>query len=132
MSTNYYFKLKNEIKLNVNIPGKIGENIINFLNKKIEDDKIQYIHIGSRGMGYKPLFEKTPYYSSVKEIIDFYNKNKEYVDIVTEYEQIISLNELKEDLFNHNKDKIVKSHLNLWDGIYIDEDGYEFSPTEFS
>ena len=67
MSTNYYFKLKEEVKINigVNIPGKIGSNILNFLNKEISNKKLRYIHIGQRSMGYKPFFEKTPYYSSV-------------------------------------------------------------------
>ena len=83
MSTNYYFKLKENLQLNINIKGEIGNNILNKLNEKLES--MSEIHICQTSAGWKPLFQKNEYYSTIKELINFYSRNKKYLYIEDEY-----------------------------------------------
>lgn len=130
MSTNFYFKIKTDININIPIGGKIKENIINKINMLLED--VTELHIGKRSVGWYPLFESSEYYSSVEEIKNFYLTNKDYLDIIDEYNRTYTLEELEDELFNWNKDNLeAKSHLDLSPNYYLDKEGYEFLRNSF-
>lgn len=140
MGTNFYFKIKTDIQINIPIVGKITNDILEKIHCAIQEATV--IHIGKRSGGWLPLFQKTNYYSSVKEIKDFYIKNKEHLLIIDEYDVEYSLDELDEEIFNWNKgNPEAKTHLDLNEYrngsnygafYYIDSEGYEFTDTEFS
>ena len=140
MGTNFYFKVKTDIQINIPIDGEIKNSILEKLNYALQD--VTEIHIGKRSGGWLPLFQKTNYYSSVKEIKEFYEKNKEHLIIIDEYDMEYSLDELDEEIFSWNKgNPDAKTHLDLNDfrndsnygpSYYTDSEGYEFTATEFS
>lgn len=133
MSTNYYFKVVDAI--NISFKGNdsiIKKDLMETLNQELS--KASYIHIGKRSVGWKPLFQRTKYFSSVEEIEKFYNENKENLIIINEYEETLSFKDLKMQLIDWNKDKPdVNEHES--DGYityYQDKDGFDFSLEEFS
>jgi hypothetical protein len=138
MSTNYYFKIKNsdEIKNEVRqllkdkkLDFVLGEKILNYEGWIFNDT----IHIGkSYGDGnwsFRPLFEQTKHYSSVKELLEFYENNKDRIIIESECYGEITFEELKENMFIKNG----RPHeANKYFKIYFDEEGYQFGVGEFS
>lgn len=83
MSMNYYFKLKAVPKINIDIKGEIGNNILKKLNNKIES--MSEFHICQTAGGWKPLFQKNEYYSTIVELREFYQRNKKILYIENEY-----------------------------------------------
>lgn len=131
MSTNFYFKVKTDININIPTGGNIKETVLNKINIVLKD--ITKLHIGKKSNGWCPLFEATEYYSSVKEIKNFYLANQDYLNIIDEYDKLYTLDELEEELFNHNNNNILaKSHLNIAPNFYFDKEGYEFARHCFS
>lgn len=134
MGTNFYFKVKGKINVDVDC-GIFTESIKSKISNVLEEDC--EIHIGKRSGGWKPLLRSNEYYDSFKTMESFYNDNKEYLSIVDEYDREYTFDELVEDLILWNKDnKDAKSHIDLDDyyenRCYIDEDGNEFIRDEFS
>lgn len=147
MSTNYYMKSKIIQEIQSDLENKrnnsaldfeddILKNIINYLNN---DDHL--LHIGKRSCSRKPTFHKNNYWSSVEEIISFYEKNKESVSIVDEYNEELSIEELKKNLIDWNKNN--ENALTPFDeeyglneywlkNYYKDKDGYVFTTDNFS
>lgn len=109
MSTNYYFNIETGCKF-------------------CEDIEI---HIGKSSVGWKPIFEKTRFYSSVEEIRGFYEENKEAITITNEYREELTFEELENGLINWNKERkdVLVANDN---GIYRDKEGYIFTIKEFS
>lgn len=147
MSTNYYMKPKIIDEIKTDLANKKNSNTLEFeeniLNEVINglDSDVYWLHIGKRSGGRKPTFHKTNYWSSVEEIIDYYDKNKEKVSIVDEYDTELSIEELKENLIDWNKDN--KNALTPFDkesgfndywlkNYYKDKDGYIFTTDNFS
>lgn len=130
MSTNFYFKIKMDVKLETNVAKEIKKNIEDKVKELIEE--LSEIHIGKRYSFWNSLFQKTDYYSSVKEIKEFYEKNKENLIVVDEYNREYAFEDLEEELFTWNRENS-KSHLeNDSNCYYLDEEGYEFLRNEFS
>ena len=135
MGTNYYFKIK-DVKLNLDFPNNmdgIKNEILEILSEKLDD--LTLIHIGKRSAGWKPLFQKTKYFSSVKEIREFYNKNEEALLIINEYDEELTFKELEKELIDWNMGpQPVKplEHIGLGDSYYIDKELYDFCIYEFS
>lgn len=89
------------------------------------------LHIGKASVGWKPVFRRTEFYSTVREIKKFYNKNKKYVKIVNEYGDELTWDELKKELIFWNKDNLnVFVRERKWYD-YKDQDGYEFIKSDF-
>jgi len=123
MGTNYYFQSKQYSKILNKLKRMKKECKTLIFNFELEN-----LHIGKRSHGWKPCFEKTEYYSSVKEIIEFYEKNKDDLIILDEYGKEFNLEQLKEELFKWNSNG--QSHLKY--GGYKDLEGYEFIECKFS
>lgn len=134
MGTNFYFKVRGKINVDVDcgiFTESIKSKISNILEESLD------IHIGKRSGGWKPLLRANEYYDSFKSMKSFYNNNKEYLSIMDEYDREYTFDELVEDLIHWNKDnKDAKSHIDLDDyyenKCYVDEDGNEFIKDEFS
>lgn len=128
MSTNYYFRLKKEkrdqldtlfnIIFNKNFKIIYNEEIIAILNKEI--------HIGKTSYGWRPLFQKTDYFNSLKELILFYNLNKNDFDIVDEYNRIISWEEFEKEMIINKSGNFSKDY-----NYYFDNDNCWFNKREF-
>ena len=128
MSTNYYFRNKNSIEIKDILNGVISDVFIEKIDNEINNLEL---HIGKRSAGWKPLFEKTEYYSSIKEIVSFYKKNKKFIKIEDEYGKELTLYDLYKELFIWNKhNEKALSHKGNND-INIDDLGYEFSLSRF-
>lgn len=123
MSTNYYFKVNPKIIIDSNVSAKL----VDYLLEKTPFE----LHIGMTSIGWPPLFEKTKFYSSVKEIKDFYLNNKDAITIIDEYEDELSFSDLENKLIKWN---ITNSTLNIrdYEGLYYDDEGYQFSTHKFS
>lgn len=131
MGTNFYFKIKYELNLNFPEGSMFKEELMEKLKWTLEEASA--IHIGKRSGGWYPLFQKTKYYSSVKDIKDFYIKNEKYLSIIDEYDREYTLNELEEELFTWNADNnAARSHMDYGTMYYLDSEGYEFTKREFS
>ena len=147
MSTNYYMKPKIIQEIQIDLKNKKNNSKLDFEENTLMeimnylDNDSHLLHIGKRSCGRKPTFHKTNYWSSVEEIIDFYEKNKESVSIVDEYDTELSIEELKENLIDWNKDN--KNALTPFDeesgfneywlkNYYKDKDGYVFTVDNFS
>lgn len=118
MSTNYYACFKNKAIVNKYFGYEEYE-------KNILDDKgiVYCVHIGKRSMGWKPLFEAHPAaYSSVDDMIAFFNKYAD--DLVDEYNRSYTLDELKKELIDWNKD--VTPH----EEFYSEKVGYVTIPID--
>lgn len=147
MSTNYYLKpkiinkIKKDLENSVDAENEVDNLIIEDLFSKLDGDTY-LLHIGKRSCGNKPTFYKNIYWSSVEEIIDFYDKNKEKVSIIDEYDTELSLDELKDNLINWNKDnKNAKTPFDRDNSgfsedwlkhYYKDKEGYIFTDYDFS
>ena len=138
MSTNYYFKIKNSDEIKNEVRKLLKEKKLDFvLGEKILNDEgwifNDEIHIGkSYGDGdwsFRPLFEQTKHYSSVKELLAFYESNKDNLIIESECYGEITFEELKKSMFikngrPHEQEAYFKK--------YFDEEGYQFGIGEFS
>lgn len=134
MGTNFYFKVKGKINVDVDY-GMFTESIKTKITNALEESL--EIHIGKRSGGWKPLLRANEYYDSFKSMKSFYDDNKEYLSIKDEYDREYTFDELVEDLIFWNKNnKDAKSHVELDDyyenKCYVDEDGNEFIRDEFS
>lgn len=150
MSTNYYMKFKIIKEVQANLNDKMNSSTLDFeidvlknITKHLSylDNEAHWLHIGKRSCGWKPTFHKNNYWSSVEEILDFYRKNKESILIIDEYNRELSIEELKENLIDWNKDN--KKALTPFDeesqfnehwlkNYYKDNDGYIFTTDDFS
>lgn len=134
MSTNYYFKFTG---VTLYAFGNARESTtFSRLIKEMEDtlNELKYIHIGKRSVGWKPLFQKTEFFSSVEEVENFHNENKGRLTIVDEYDNEFTLDGLRSALFDWNKKDIgARSHLDVVTSFeaYADKDGYEFLNADF-
>lgn len=130
MSTNFYFKIKAKIDIKTNA----SEGIDKIIKEKIEAllEEVSEIHIGKRYSYWNSLFEKTEYYSSVKEIKEFYEKNKENLIVVDECDREYAFEDLQEELFTWDKTNS-ESHVEK-NSIYyyLDDQGFEFAKESFS
>lgn len=128
MSTNYYAKFTDK---NIVLKYFEGEFDINEEN----DHKEYYVHIGKRSNGWKPLFESHPKaYSSVQEMISFFKKHLSDVVIEDEYGKAYSLDSLKKELIDWNKDvephKVFYSNYVGWVTVPIDNTLYAKKSTD--
>lgn len=128
MGTNYYFEVKNtnEIIEKVRL---VSPFITNEVLNKIQAELYE-IHIGKRSAGWKPLFAKTSYYSTIDELKTFYNDNKDNLIIKSEYQNEITWEELEKELINWLPNG--KTHMDNLDGYwsdkyYIDNNGYQWT-----
>lgn len=146
MSTNFYFRNKEEYAKHNEVNNKVLAKIANIIDeiRTIVDDEdevrsIQWkletaayvgyeqIHIGKRSIGWKPSFEcQEGLFRSVREMKDFYEKNDDKYEILSEYGVVLSWDELKEELLDWNGERE-----NMHDA-YKDEDGYIWHRYEFS
>ena len=123
MSTNYYFQVKPKVIVFGECSDELKERLVSRTRFKL--------HIGKRSLGWKPLFYKSEYYSSVQEIRDFYSENYGVLTIENEYGEEISMEDLEDELIYWWSEHNNKSHLQYPDN-YLDNEGYEFSETDFS
>ena len=106
MSTNYYFRLKEIPKLNINIKGEIGNNILNKLNEKLES--MSEIHICRR---------------------EFYERNKDLLYIENEYGAEKSWSDI-EYIINDNTGKR-RYNVDYYEYSYDKDSGIEFMEGEW-
>lgn len=130
METNYYFQYK--IKDTFLEDTLYRFELCEFINKdyisQIKND-LERIHIGKRSSGWKPLFQKTRFYDSMKKLTNFYTEHQDELIIKDEYKQEYTWEELKEELFNWSG----KTNLScIWNDHYLDEDKYEWCKSDFS
>lgn len=127
VGTNYYFKFKKDLDINIIIDGTNAcESIMNEIMRELLEEKI---HIGKKSYGWKPTFQKTKYYSSLEGIKLFYDKNEEYLIIVDEYGKQYSFEEVMKELLDFNP--VYDRSMIRYSNIYRDDEGYEFSETDF-
>lgn len=128
MSTNYYLKLKEEKRNQLdNLLNIIfNEKFKNIYNDEITSIINKEIHIGKSSSGWRPLFERTNYFESLKEFIKFYNDHKSDFDIVDEYNRIISWEEFEKEMIINKSGNFSQDY-----SYYFDEDGYWFNKREF-
>lgn len=136
MSTNYYFKIKNSDEIKKEVKELLKEKKLDFvLGGKILNDEgwifNDTIHIGKSygDNSWRPLFQKTEQFSSLKGLIEFYENNKDKLIIESECYGEITFEELKKNMFFkkgkfHMTDELFK--------IYEDDKGYQFGIDEFS
>ena len=109
------------------------------------EDKVQFsvyglevpdIHICKLSGGWTPLFESNRLYSNFNEFEDFYNKYKDKLNLFDEYDDIISFEDFKNEIFSRLNNKNYQTHLqyNNCYGIYYykDELGVEWTNSHFS
>lgn len=128
MGTNYYFTLKKQkhqelyqmlnILLNKNLQSILLTEVNSLLNKEI--------HIGKTSLSFRPLFQKTDYFKSIKELKAFYEKNKNDLDIINEYNTALTWQEFEELVISKQDGRFNEDY-----GYYFDEDGYWFYTKEF-
>jgi hypothetical protein len=146
MSTNYYFKNKEQYEMSITakrITDNKIEEIINLIKNIVNDEneilKIKWkledatyigyerIHIGKRSMGWMPSFERQKgLFGTVREMKKFYEDNKDIYEIENEYGVVLSWDELEKELMEWKGDRE-----NIHDS-YKDEDGYIWHRYEFS
>lgn len=145
MSTNYYFKIKNSDEIKNEIKQLLKEEKLGYiLGEKILNDEgwvfNDTIHIGRASSSWKPLFEKTEHYSSVKEMTQFYENNKDSLIIIDDYDNEVTLDQLKTFMIDNQGGKTntisevensIISEL-FTTTIYEDDEGFQFDKTEFS
>jgi len=137
MSTNYYFEVKNSEEV-INKIQEISKFISQESIEKIEHE-LKFIHIGKRSAGWKPIFQAQEYFKTIEELKQFYNKHVEELIIKSEYNEIMTWNELEEELFKWSSEdgkssvkEAIKNNYNYNNQYYIDEFGYEWLDGEFS
>jgi len=111
MGTNYYLEV-------VNLP--VEDRLKKFIN--LED-----IHICKISAGWKPVFEKTKYYSNFYELETFYKEHIDILQLMDEYGECVSWNWFEEKCKERNL--IGKSHgetCSYMYNYYKDEYGFEW------
>ena len=125
----------------------------------VDDPYLGYeIHIGKRSCGWRPLFEAhNDAYDSVSGLLDFLQKYQDKVEIYDEYNELHTIEQLKEELINWAEDQErrmiyyddyigdieapidhvemdQKDNRNPWLKIHYwhDKDGYDFTDRPFS
>ena len=125
----------------------------------VDDPHLGYeIHIGKRSCGWRPLFEAhSDAYDSVSGLLDFLRKYQDKVEIYDEYNELHTIEQLKEELINWDKNqerRIIhyddyigdieapidhvemdrRDNRNPWLKIHYwhDKDGYDFTDRPFS
>lgn len=125
----------------------------------VDDPYLGYeIHIGKRSVGWKPLFEiHEKAYDSVSDLLDFLKRYQDKVKIYNEYNEIHTIEQLKEELIDWAKNQEKRTiyyddyvgyieapidHVkmekidkrNAWLNIryWHDKDGYDFTDRPFS
>lgn len=125
----------------------------------VDDPHLGYeIHIGKRSCGWRPLFEAhSDAYDSVSGLLDFLRKYQDKVEIYDEYNELHTIEQLKEELINWAKNqerRIIhyddyigdieapidhvemdrRDNRNPWLKIHYwhDKDGYDFTDRPFS
>lgn len=139
IGTNYYFEV------NSSKSDQILTNIQNnlFLSKEsydIIEKEFKWIHICKFSCNWKPLFEKTKYYSNKKELIDFYKRNLDLLKIKDENNNYIDLQDLLDKIANYKweysydllSSDSVKSFNECKYLYYTDEYGFDWCVNEFS
>lgn len=126
-----YNKLCSEMSLGTNDLFEIEElpdynNWHNYMH--LAEIEYPELHICKVSMGWKPLFQVTKFYSSVKELKEFYNQNRDRIHIEDEYGQEQGIDELFEYIDMKYKDKNNQSHTDA----YKDKQGYEWVSNNFS
>lgn len=104
MSTNYYFRVKEE-----------GDQTLGGLSE---------IHIGQYAAQSCLLMRQDKFYHTVDEMASFYFKHMNSVDIVNEYDQVISWELLQERLLSSGPRR---GHL-----YFRDESNYSWTSEDFS
>ena len=68
----------------------------------VDDPYLGYeIHIGKRASGWKPIFEDhNSAYDSVSGLLDFLQRHRDKVKIYDEYNELLTINQLKEELID--------------------------------
>ena len=90
------------------------------------DDNSFKLHVCKISCGWNPLFEKTKFYSSFKEIKKFYFDNPDII-IIDEYDEHILWEQFEETIRNHHgKDHIVEND-NPYIKYYYDDEKFEFT-----
>lgn len=98
MSTNYYMLIKDKDFVNQYFSGEYELGNLSFAGYEI--------HIGKRSCGWKPLFEAHPLaYHSVEEMLEFIKNHKSKIKLYDEYHHQLSINDLKEELVDWEKDQ---------------------------
>lgn len=132
MSTNFYFKFNKTKELTNMIHILLKDNLSNIYLKKIENILNQQIHI-CQISSYGVLFQKTKYFKTVKELLDFYEKNEKDFDILDEYGKILSKESFKKNIINDSS----KNFNDFFEEdckkfyIYRDEEGFYFRKNDF-
>lgn len=125
----------------------------------VDDPYLSYrIHIGKRAAGWKPIFEAhNNAYDSVSGLLDFLQIHRDKIEIYDEYNKLLSIVQLKEELIDWAKNQEKKmvhyddyigeiqspidhvemdqrDNRNLWLKIkyWHDKDGYDFTDRTFS
>lgn len=111
LSTNYYIRTYEKEVADKYFPDEYasvalpeGSTLWRIDGKKIyipsQDELVYYeIHLGKRSAGWKPLFQThKSAYSSVKSMLYFLTRHRDDFRIYDEYDKIMSINELKEEL----------------------------------
>lgn len=125
----------------------------------VDDPYLGYeIHIGKRASGWKPIFEDhNSAYDSVSGLLDFLQRHRDKVKIYDEYNELLTINQLKEELIDwaDNQERRVihyddyigdietpidhvemdqRDNRNSWLKIHYwhDKDGYDFTNRSFS
>lgn len=87
------------------------------------------VHIGKASMGWTFCFYATDKIGSYKEWIKYLSKPD--IEIRNEYEETVSLKDLKSLIESKKKAKLNHA-IEYSDGNYTDKDGHSFSCQEFS
>ena len=125
----------------------------------VDDPYLGYeIHIGKRASGWKPIFEDhNSAYDSVSGLLDFLQRHRDKVKIYDEYNELLTINQLKEELIDwaENQERRIihydgyigeiqapidhvemdqRDNRNPWLKIryWHDKDGYDFTDRSFS
>ena len=131
MGCNYYFTLKRNKKAEL-------EAKISPVEKMFYSVEENPLHIGKSSLGWTFSFQKTEYYKSYKEILDFYKKHKKEIRIVDEYgktipiDEFMELVEYKREEPNNHYYYMRKEYPGDDYGDYLDEEGNSFSELDFS
>jgi hypothetical protein len=125
MGCNYYFvpKRKKKVKLTE------FESMFYYLS-------FEPIHIGKSSFDWTFSFQKTSYYSSYKELLEFHDKWKDKIKIIDEYDRRVSIEHFKA-LVEAKKNEQHSQTLYMInnyssDTDYLDCEGYDFNERDFS
>jgi len=103
---------------------------IEFYHSEIDNYKL---HMAKTSCGWKPIFQKTDKYSSLKEMKKFYFDNISDYVIKDEYGDEYSWDDFVERVVDFAKDDLeAKCHSEVGRDCYLDDDGYCFIRGEFS